>query len=519
MTGPAAGAVSPDKETLQLWDSDPTLRDQMSAPGSRDTWPTRIGPYWHSLDVVVAQNLQGRSIPRPIAEQQGRHLVVPSSLLSLAQFRRSKSYRLLWPGTNTEVQPGLRPFAPGDCYEKLEKCWARLEGAAVVNNRTRMFYAELEVREQEVVGSSPKRDFVAVKEIVIGKDSDQVKDNKAVEKAHDEFKHLSKIKHCHIIASLDMFYHTRHISNKEVVQHHFVILLYPLAKRNLDQHLSILSSDLENPHASLDPAEVRKLINYLPCLCKAVLYLHNFVNSETDQRKSPIRHRDIKPQNMLIDKSDEVFLAGFDISKQYENREATGTWGDTRRTVEYDAGVLLKDGQEIKRSFETDVISLGFVFLEILTVVLGVSRRDMFRAFPTVRGADNSEKFCHSKALESGVTEKWIQRLRRRIQEGKIPDRLKGNDVECMIKQIKLMMNAEYEAKGVLEHAYERLSAIADHCEHCGSTNEDIRQLSNQVQSSDTGTIYDGSTNGTETEMRRVSCNDFMSMLWRLMQG
>jgi serine/threonine protein kinase len=420
----------------------------------------------------TSRTLESNSKPEPIAEKDGKDQANPVSLLPLTLFRKlKKDYKLFWPHGDLEVQPGVRPIGDEECYELLKRGWARIDDAPR-SNRTNLFYAALRAQRRHSHGSTSVIDFVAIKEIVVEADRDLVRDRKAFENAKEEFKHLSKIEHCHIIASLDMFYLTKKFSNTGTTQHHFVILLYPLAKRNLDQHLKILSSQLDHRRNSghdvvLDEAQALKLINYLPCLCQAVLYLHNFFNPKTPQKSSPIRHRDIKPQNILIDTSEEILLADFDISKQYEDTESAGTWGNTHVTDEYAAGVLLVEGQETKRSFETDVISLGFVCLEILTVILGASRDEMFRSFPSKSGKYGRGSFAHGKALELGATWEWIRTLLKRARTGQVPEKLKGNVVVLMIRQIILMMRADFGAKGVLEEAYACFSGIADPCEHC----------------------------------------------------
>jgi serine/threonine protein kinase len=374
---------------------------------------------------------------------------------------------LFWPDGKTEVRPGERPLSSEECYEQLCGHWRPLDVAAA-GGKARMHYVELKATQ----GSTPERpsdsvhtnDFVAVKEIIVRHLDDKVKLDEALRLAQEEFKHLSKIRHCHIIASLDMIQHPRKAPQTGDDQHHFIILLYPLAVRNLAQHLEWYKN-------YPDDRTPEQLINFLPCLCQAVLYLHNF--SDSEESCSPMRHRDIKPENILVDVHDGnhgILLADFDISKQYDDVESAATSGATRVTKQYAAGVLLIDGQQHERSFETDIISLGFVFLEVLTVVLGASRAEMLRSFPTADGPDEQndpDRFCHSKALELKYTWAWIKRLLHRIYTQDIPERLRNGAAERMIQQIIQMMNADFGAKGVLEEAHGCFSTIADRCEHC----------------------------------------------------
>jgi serine/threonine protein kinase len=408
--------------------------------------------------------------PVPLAEQDGQSDVVPRSRLPLTKFRELEEYRLFWPDGKTEVRPGERPLSDKECYDQLSKNWQRLPNTTHPTKNTQMYYVQLKATQ----GTTPEQpldlvhtyDFVAVKEIIVTHEEDGARLKEAQTYAQDEFRHLSKIQHCHIIASLDMIRYQRTSPWTEVPQDHFITLLYPLAVRNLAEHL-------EWSKSRRDHQTPEQLINFLPCLCQAVLYLHNFTDPINENPCSPMRHRDIKPENILVDFHDGNFgilLADFDISKQYDDIESAATSGVTSITKQYAAGVLLGDGQKRPRSFETDIISLGFVFLEVLTVVLGASRYEMFKSFPTAEGEyyrNNSGSFCHGKALELGDTQKWIEHLQHRIRTEEIPERLRNGAAEHMIRQIIQMMKTEFGAKGVLEEAYMCFSTIADPCVHC----------------------------------------------------
>jgi serine/threonine protein kinase len=415
--------------------------------------------------------------PLPLAEQDGRTNVVPRSRLPLTKFRELEEYRLFWPDGKTEVRPGERPLSDRQCYDLLSKNWQPLPNTTQNAKRTQMYYVQLKATQgttpEQPLDSTHIYDFVAVKEIIVPHEEDRGKLTEAQNYAQDEFRHLSKIQHCHIIASLDMIRCQRTSPWTEVPQDHFITLLYPLAVRNLAEHL-------EWSKSRRDDQTPEQLINFLPCLCRAVLYLHNFADPVNENPRSPMRHRDIKPENILVEFHDGHFgilLADFDISKQYDDIESAATSGVTSITKQYAAGVLLGDGQRRPRSFETDIISLGFVFLEVLTVVLGASRYEMFKSFPTAEGEyyrNDSGSFCHGKALELGDTQKWIEHLRHRICTEEIPERLQNGTAERMIQQTMQMMKTDFGAEGVLEEAYACFSAIADPCLHCSHPSEPL---------------------------------------------
>jgi serine/threonine protein kinase len=406
----------------------------------------------YSAFVIPESNI---SHPTPHTEQYA-----PTSLLSLTKFRslrESNHYKLFWPNDSTEVQPRRRSLTDDQCYHLLRQRWKRLEINPNSSDRlTSLHYVELKAHDSsqdQPPGSTSANDFVAVKEIVVKSLGDKTLEN--------EFRHLSKIRHCHIIASLDILHVKRDSTRSGSTEYRCMILLYPLAVRNLAE----LFEWLQNKPSSQRSESSDQLINFLPCLCQAVLYLHNFREPGNDKTCSPIRHRDIKPENILVDVFKEVLLADFDISKQYDNKLAV-TAGATDKTDRYAAPALLVEGQTAPRGLESDVISLGFV-----TVVLGASREEMLISFPTKSGEEHSDpgRFCHSKALELKFTWKWIQKLLARIWTGRVPEKLQDGPALRMIEQVILMMNADPGAKGVLEEAYDCFSDIAEKCKHCFS--------------------------------------------------
>src|SRR6202040_2867361 len=99
------------------------------------------------------------------------------------------------------------------------------------------------------------------------------------------------------------------------------------------------------------------------CLSSAVRYLHT-------SRK--IKHKDIKPENILVDRYGSVLLADFGISKQYE--DDTLTEGTTPFTDKYAPPEVV---DQDKRGLSSDIFSLGCVFLEMATVTLGESLENL----------------------------------------------------------------------------------------------------------------------------------------------
>lgn len=414
----------------------------------------------------------------PIAEQGDENVVHPVSLMALSDFRSSTDYTLFWPDNITELKPNSCPGDSEQCWKTFEQC-GRMS-LITSSAKSTLHGIALQARQRP---NDPIRtnDYVAVKVISVKKLSDPVADDRAVKSALHEFQQLSKIRHCHIIAALDMFQFTSESPRQQKI----IMLLYPKASRDLDDHLSRLSdsiddkrrksfacaqpvsadhpiypSDASEENSTVSPVD--RLLGYFPCLCQALLYLHNFVDLTNDSNLNPIKHRDIKPHNILIDRFHQVLLADFDISKQYQSYKLAGTHGLTDRTIAYAAPTL--NDMRNPRSFEMDVISLGFVFLEMMTVILGISRHVMFRFLPPYK---QDTRVNHSDALTTKKTHEWVKHLEQTISLG-VPTKLEGGAAGRMIEQVMKMMNAKYEAEGVLQEAYECFREIADPCKHCG---------------------------------------------------
>jgi serine/threonine protein kinase len=105
--------------------------------------------------------------------------------------------------------------------------------------------------------------------------------------------------------------------------------------------------------------KLRDLQSYFGCLASSLKYLHD----------KNIRHRDIKPQNILI-KDRVVLFTDFGIS--YDFSDATGGRSTTRserpdRTVRYCSPEVMDPGA--RHNTSSDIWSLGCVFLEMMAVV------------------------------------------------------------------------------------------------------------------------------------------------------
>jgi serine/threonine protein kinase len=105
------------------------------------------------------------------------------------------------------------------------------------------------------------------------------------------------------------------------------------------------------------------LRGFLGCLTSGVRYLHD----------SRIRHRDIKPQNVII-KDNQVCLTDFGIAHRWETLAGATTTADSGKTAIYAAPEVIRVEP---RNTAADIWSLGCIFFEIATVLSGGSIEDL----------------------------------------------------------------------------------------------------------------------------------------------
>lgn len=93
------------------------------------------------------------------------------------------------------------------------------------------------------------------------------------------------------------------------------------------------------------------------CLCAAIIYL----------QEQEIRHKDIKPENILVDRS-RVFITDFGLARDWTEGRSTTTGIVNALTHAYAAPEVL---EQRPRNSSSDIWSLGCVFLDM---VVGVRR-------------------------------------------------------------------------------------------------------------------------------------------------
>ncbi|KAL1842923.1 hypothetical protein VTJ49DRAFT_3711 [Mycothermus thermophilus] len=205
-------------------------------------------------------------------------------------------------------------------------------------------------------------------------------DSKARMDALKEVKTMSMLRHPHIVVYVASFeeycLQNREISRKikskskthgkdqnqvagfgkadqRIKKHILGIAMYPPAQCNLH---GFMDEIFQKPNS----AEwiIQQMHNFFGCLSQAVAYLH--------RQGIQIRHKDIKPDNIVIDDFGVPVLTDFGLSKHFEFGQHSE--GPTPKTLKYADPEAVHESRRDERS---DVFSLGCVFLEMATVLLG----------------------------------------------------------------------------------------------------------------------------------------------------
>ena len=143
------------------------------------------------------------------------------------------------------------------------------------------------------------------------------------------------------------------------------------------------------------PDRINALKSYFICLAQALNYLH----------RSGIRHKDIKPENALIDNRGYILLTDFGISKKFDVDMSHVTENEIMRTPRYQSP---EKHSGHPRDDSDDVFMLGCVFLEMASLISGKDWEACKRHFTKViNRTGKNESFCSN--LEK--LNEWIQTI------------------------------------------------------------------------------------------------------------
>ncbi|GJN85710.1 hypothetical protein PLIIFM63780_009280 [Purpureocillium lilacinum] len=169
---------------------------------------------------------------------------------------------------------------------------------------------------------------------------------------------------------------------------YFALLMEPVGDYNLAEYYTRCRNE---------PDKHSLMRGFFGCLVSAVQYLHD----------SKVRHRDIKPQNIIV-RSDQVLLADFGIAHSWENLTRATTTADSGKTMTYAAPEVIRVEP---RNTAADMWSLGCIFLEIVTVLKAKTTQELRTHF-----IEHSDTPAFHANTES--TQIWAEELRRLAPAG-----------------------------------------------------------------------------------------------------
>jgi serine/threonine protein kinase len=154
-------------------------------------------------------------------------------------------------------------------------------------------------------------------------------------------------------------------------KHHLGLVIAPVAEADLGTYMRHMCASthtvrfdntrpLPSSHLPSTPMEMCvSLRTYFGCLAAALTYLHS----------QSIRHKDIKPQNILVSKGNVLF-SDFGLSRNFADDPGSTTSGLTPASPRYCAPEV---AAYESRNTSSDVWSLGCVFLEMAAALQSIN--------------------------------------------------------------------------------------------------------------------------------------------------
>ncbi|KAF2770189.1 hypothetical protein EJ03DRAFT_76343 [Teratosphaeria nubilosa] len=416
---------------------------------------------------------QGSSTP---ARKEER---TPISHMTLPEFHRQRP-RIFWPFRDKEPAPvdvDLKPVSPGS---ECRDFWRETAGQSGKSSVHRARFKREVIRTDGIL--ELEDEWLAVKLRTELSDA-------GFKEAYREATELRDLKHNHIIAVVGAYEDPQDPPRDEpigTVSKKLGIILFPLAVADLAKYMSDISryngGQFANPHP-----KAKHLMSFFPCLCRALLYLHSKL----------VKHKDVKPANILVSNDGPnkkmVILADFDIAGRYKEPRQAQTLGLTNITPRYAPGNV-----EGGHGFSRDVVSLGFVFLEMATVLLGETLENLAQYLLGAERCESCPEFHESDACPnlagpsrpnhrthaSGTTELiysdrlerielWIGYLadRPKTKRQLIPKEVlsKPGYIQGLLQMLlPLMKTGGLEEDGkMLKEAWRHYSGLVERCQHC----------------------------------------------------
>ncbi|KAK1836701.1 kinase-like domain-containing protein [Podospora conica] len=207
------------------------------------------------------------------------------------------------------------------------------------------------------------------------------------------------------------------------------------------------------------------LHTYFGCLAQAVAYLH--------RSNVRIRHKDIKPENVVIDTFGLPVLTDFGLSKHFETGHHSD--GPTAKTVKYADPEAMGETTRDERS---DIFSLGCVFLEMATVIIGRPPRYAEEQLAATGGQSSVDEFKYAEALH-GLPH-YMKRLEAIANEERAAHATDGNRqaslnaIVQVLPVIEKMMDGDFHKRPYAQDLYPLFRHLYDvpgtpgECPTCG---------------------------------------------------
>ncbi|KAH7393594.1 hypothetical protein BKA64DRAFT_709932 [Cadophora sp. MPI-SDFR-AT-0126] len=310
------------------------------------------------LDVFVTFGLNDRSLPyldrRALPSPLRRDAEVSQQFLDLQEHVISPAYQLENDDTCKHVH-----LPAGDLFYK--PCGRLGKGGEATVHKVRSvatgkYYARRRFRRRQ----------------------DPEKDRQIQKDFEKEVAILKNLDHAHLIKIVSSYTDPDYVA----------MILEPVASMSLKDYLSTRGAAAE-----LFESEREQFRCYYGCLAHALSYLHEM----------RVKHKDIKPSNILIGQKHEIYIADFGSATEFDDISMTMSTGKAR-TFRYQSPELSRGA---KRGRSSDIWSLGVTFLEMTTILRGETLESMLNFF-----LKNGTKEGYVYANIHTVN-KWTEHLRQ----------------------------------------------------------------------------------------------------------
>jgi tetratricopeptide (TPR) repeat protein len=203
------------------------------------------------------------------------------------------------------------------------------------------------------------------------------------------------------INAIQMFKAERHVVKIEYtyrVANGYAIIMSPLAEEDLQ---SFLERQHTPQSSAITTQTSQRMRSWFICLAKTLASIH--------ERK--VRHKDIKPRNILISNG-SILFADFGSSSLFTSELTSSTEGTVGggNTRLYSPPEVICEG---RRGRSADVFSLGCVFSEIATVLAGKTLAD-FHKFRLTRYKDELGEWVETRMFQKSLdkVDEWFRSLK-----------------------------------------------------------------------------------------------------------